>query len=138
MEKAYLAVVQDAPKQSEWTCRLRLAPDANAAGRMRADARHGKQAETQFRVLLGKGQTSLVEARPVTGRTHQIRVHLAESGHPVVGDRLYGPQAATDEAELGLRAVRLAYVDPLTRQHVEIRAPSEEFVRRYGFDLTRP
>ena len=73
-----------------------------------------------------------MEARPVTGRTHQIRVHLAESGLPVVGDKLYGREDA--RLELGLRAVRLAYVDPFTRRRVEIRAPVEPFCREYGFD----
>jgi RluA family pseudouridine synthase len=94
MEKVYLAVVSGVPAQGEWTCRLRLAPDPEAVGRMKTDARHGKEAETYFRVLQGKEQTSLLEARPVTGRTHQIRVHLAESGHPVVGDVLYGVRSA--------------------------------------------
>ena len=75
---------------------------------------------------------SLVEAHPVTGRKHQIRVHLAESGYPVVGDELYGRE--DDQAELGLRAVRLAYVDPFTRRRVEINAPTGEFCHQYGFD----
>jgi len=96
MEKVYLAVVRGAPKQSEWTCRRKLAPDPSARGTMKVDARHGKEAETHFRVLQSDGKTTLVEARPVTGRTHQIRVHLAESGHPVVGDGLYGPEPGKD------------------------------------------
>ena len=58
---------------------------------MKVDARLGKDAETQFRVLQSNQDTSLIEARPLTGRTHQIRVHLADSGHPVLGDALYGP-----------------------------------------------
>ena len=102
---------------------------------MRVDARGGKEAETHFRVLQSKGETALVEARPFTGRTHQIRVHLAESGHPVVGDPLYGPRPARGEKNLGLRAVGLAYVDPFTRRRVEIQAPLEGFVREYGFNL---
>jgi len=137
MEKVYLAVVRGAPRPSEWTCRLKLAPDPNAVGRMKVDARHGKEAETRFRLLQSKGNTSLVEAHPVTGRTHQIRVHLAESGYPVVGDPLYGPRHAKEERALGLRAVRLAYVDPFVRRRVEIRAPLEAFVREYGFDLPK-
>lgn len=133
MEKVYLAVVRGAPVQEQWTCRLKLAPDPEWHGRMRADARHGKTAETHFR-LLEKGQgTSLIEARPLTGRTHQIRVHLAESGFPVVGDGLYGVQRGYRQ-NLGLRAVGLGYRDPFTRRHIRIQAPVEEFCREYGFE----
>jgi 23S rRNA pseudouridine1911/1915/1917 synthase len=172
MEKVYLAVVLGVPGQSEWTCRLKLAPDPEAVGRMTVDARQGKDAETHFRVLQSARGTSLIEARPVTGRTHQIRVHLAESGHAVIGDPLYGSRPATyagtprgkdgplapalspsagergnrrqpfgeprlQGRALGLRAVRLSYVDPFTRHRVDIRAPLEDFVREYGFDIPR-
>ena len=134
MEKVYLAVVSGVPEPREWTCRLKLAPEPKAYGRMKVDAQHGKEAETRFRVLQTEGKTSLVEAHPVTGRTHQIRVHLLKSGHPIVGDRLYGPQAGKAQRELGLRAVRLSYVDPFVRRPVDIRAPLGDFVREYGFE----
>lgn len=135
MEKTYLAVVAGAPPQPEWTCHLKLTPDSNRPGRMRVDARHGKEAETRFRVLQRSGGKSLLEARPRTGRTHQIRVHLLESGYPVVGDAFYG--RASDGFELGLRAVRLAFTDPFTRRRVEIRAPTEGFCREYEFDIPK-
>jgi RluA family pseudouridine synthase len=137
MEKVYLAVVRGLPQPGEWTCRLKLAPEPKAVGRMKVDARHGKEAETHFRVLQSKEGTTLVEAHPVTGRTHQIRVHLAESGYPVVGDPLYGRRPGKEECELGLRAVGLSYVDPFVRRRVEIRAPLEGFVREYGFDIPK-
>jgi 23S rRNA pseudouridine1911/1915/1917 synthase len=138
MEKVYLAVVQGSPKQAEWTSRLSLAPDPGRRGRMIADARHGKAAETHLRVLQAGAGNALIEARPFTGRTHQIRVHLAESGHPVVGDKLYGVRVSRKETHLGLRAARLAYVDPFTHRQVAIQAPVEEFLREYGFDVPRP
>src|SRR5262249_46285424 len=98
MEKVYLAPVRGRPKEAQWTCRLKLAPDPRRRGRMSVDGRHGKPAETAFRVLQALEAFSLVEARPFTGRTHQIRVHLAQSGCPVVGDPLYGPPiAGTDD-----------------------------------------
>ena len=132
MEKTYLAVVTGAPKESEWTCRLKLAPDGRRIGRMKVDGRAGKEAETHFKVLQQRETAALVEARPLTGRTHQIRIHLAESGCPVFADELYGRRQP--RTEMGLRAVRLAYTDPFTRRRVEIRAPVEKFCREYGFD----
>jgi 23S rRNA-/tRNA-specific pseudouridylate synthase len=76
---------------------------------------------------------TLIEARPLTGRTHQIRLHLAKTTGPVVGDDVYGRR--NDGFKLGLRAVRLAFTDPFTRRRIEIRAPIEEFCREYGFDI---
>ena len=146
MEKCYLAVVQGVPKEKEWSCRLPLAPDPNEVGRMKTDA-SGKPAETSFRVLQtspGASPRTLIEARPITGRTHQIRVHLAVSALPVVGDPLYGLDRGQRPARvdpvnpfpLGLRAVELVFTNPFTRCRVCIQAPAEEFLRRFGFSQT--
>ncbi len=135
MAKTYLAVVDGSPREAEWTCELKLAPDPRRTGRMKVDAREGKDAETHFRVLQKRERHALVEARPVTGRTHQIRVHLAEAGLPIIGDELYGRE--NDQTALGLRAVRLAYSDPFTKRRVDIQAPTEKFLREFGFDLPR-
>ncbi len=131
MEKVYWAVVTGAPRQKDWNCSLKLAPDPQQIGKMKVDARAGKEAETHFEVLETRGKFSLVEAKPVTGRTHQIRVHLLESGLPIVGDELYGKREG--KLPLGLRAKELAYADPFTRKRVEIRAPMEEFLEEFGF-----
>jgi RluA family pseudouridine synthase len=90
MEKRYLVVARGRPKQVEWTCREPIGPEPRQIGRMRLDRREGKDAETHFKLLEAGVNTSLLEAHPITGRTHQIRVHLLASGHPVVGDELYG------------------------------------------------
>jgi RluA family pseudouridine synthase len=148
MKKVYLVVVRGIPKQAEWTCTSKLGTDAAHIGRMRVDTRHGKDAETHFRLLqsqpCGRGQTlSLLEAHPLTGRTHQIRVHCAESGCPVVGDELYGAEdprppngGHRTEFPMGLRAVSLAYHDPFNGKRVHITAPKARFLEAFGF--TKP
>jgi 23S rRNA pseudouridine1911/1915/1917 synthase len=134
MEKRYLAIVRGVPVEREWTCRLPLARQTGEKVRMVVDARNGKEAETQFRVLKTAAGQTVVEARPLTGRTHQIRVHLAQAGCPVVGDALYGRAAPKTPLALGLRSVFLAYTDPFRDRRVEIRASADDFLREYGFD----
>ena len=133
MDKVYLAVSRGIPAQNEWICRQRIAPDTRRRGRMRIDARSGKDAETAFRVLGKCGYLALIEARPVTGRTHQIRLHLADSGLPIAGDPLYGDPRDKEKTALGLRAVQLSYRDPFTRRPVSINAPAEAFLAEFGF-----
>lgn len=132
MEKTYLAVAHGVPKQTEWTCRLKIGPDPEERGKMKVDPRGGKEAETSFRVLQTVGNFSLIEARPFTGRTHQIRMHLMAAGHPIIGDEMYG---STTRKEMGLRAIELAFSDPFTKRLIRIRAPIDEFCRKYGFQV---
>jgi RluA family pseudouridine synthase len=143
MEKRYLAVVKGTPKQPEWVCEARLGAAPERIGRVIVDPVEGKEAITCFRLLETRGRQSLVEAAPVTGRTHQIRVHLLHCGHPIVGDELYGGPAARvkrvaarqgEEFPMGLRAVRLRYRDPFRRQPVEITAPTRAFLSAFGFE----
>jgi len=139
MRKTYLAVVRGVPRKSSWSCRIKLSPDPQLHGRMRVDPVTGKDAETEFRVLQSKGDRTLIEASPLTGRTHQIRIHLRESGHPVVGDPMYGPVVVDSlgglrrRFPLGLRSMRLAYQDPYRHRLVDIQAPADRFLRAFGF-----
>lgn len=129
MAKTYLAVVTERPHREEWTCRAPLADRLDRAGRIQIDARHGRPAETVFRVLGRTAGRSLLEARPLTGRTHQIRVHLAEAGCPILGDAVYGgaPSPARDWP-LALRAVALEWAEG------RVAAPAEAFLRGFGVE----
>jgi RluA family pseudouridine synthase len=143
VEKTYLAVVRGIPGKSDWLCQSSLADDTERPGMMKVDLRHGKDAETLFRVLETHRQGplapyALIEARPLTGRTHQIRVHLAASGHPVVGDSLYGGldrevKPTPRLFPLALRAISLAYRNPADKRPVADKAPSRQFLESYGF-----
>ncbi|MCL2557219.1 MAG: RNA pseudouridine synthase [Treponema sp.] len=92
--KRYLAIVRGRPAWKETECDLRLVPDGNKKHMTIVDKFRGKPSLTRFAVLGGAGGFSLVEARPETGRTHQIRAHAAALGFPIACDALYGSPEA--------------------------------------------
>ncbi|MGK0357746.1 MAG: 23S rRNA pseudouridine1911/1915/1917 synthase [Bradymonadia bacterium] len=89
VSKRYHAVVEGQPPDA-WTSDTPLGFATDSAVRIKIGL-GDKAAETRFRVLQRGGRRALVEAIPISGRQHQIRVHLAMAGHPIVGDKLYGP-----------------------------------------------
>jgi RluA family pseudouridine synthase len=91
--KEYLAVVHGRPLWKEEACCLPLVPNGDKLHRTIIDNYRGKPSRTAFTLRCAVGNYSVIEARPETGRTHQIRVHLASLGHPVVCDPLYGKSA---------------------------------------------
>jgi RluA family pseudouridine synthase len=90
VSKSYQALVCGVPDWQEKTVSLPLRPNGDRRHRTVVDPRRGKTAETEFHVLERLGDYSLIEACPHTGRTHQIRAHLAAFGLPILGDVLYG------------------------------------------------
>jgi RluA family pseudouridine synthase len=89
VEKTYLAWVWGHPRPRQGRLDAALGPDRSDRRRMKVDPQ-GRAAATRYRVLAAPRHVALVALSPETGRTHQIRVHLAAAGHPVVGDDLYG------------------------------------------------
>ncbi len=87
--KTYLALAWGRPRPREGRWEWPLGPDRRDRRRMRADP-EGRPALSRYRTLAAASHVSLVELHPETGRTHQLRVHLAQAGHPIVGDDLYG------------------------------------------------
>jgi 23S rRNA pseudouridine1911/1915/1917 synthase len=90
VEKRYIAAVHGRPLWTGTACDLPLVPNGNKKHHTIIDKYQGKKALTRFRLLLSAGNYSILEALPETGRTHQIRVHLASLGYPVACDELYG------------------------------------------------
>lgn len=121
-ERGYLAVVEGQVEAPQGTLESRLTQDRGL--RVRA-ARSGKQAITHYRVLGRRRDTTLLELSLGTGRRQQIRVQLAELGHPIVGDREHGSRR-NPFGRLGLHARRLRFVHPSTGQPVtfESAAPA--------------
>lgn len=132
MHKRYLAVVRGDPKEDQWICQARLGADPKEHGRHRVDPQ-GKDAETHFQVIERAKGLALIEARPVTGRTHQIRLHLVHAALPILGDAMYGTleDRARRNPLMALRAVELDYQDPFLHHRVRITAPTHDFVHQF-------
>jgi RluA family pseudouridine synthase len=88
--KRYVALVQGAPAEDRFATDAKLGPHPVKIGLMRVDPKRGKKARTNFTVLETFSGYALLQCEPLTGRTHQIRVHLRYLGLPIVGDELYG------------------------------------------------
>jgi len=129
VKKRYVALVFGAPP-GQGVTRLALArrEEAPRGPRVAADPR-GRPAETEWRVVRALGEASLVELTPRTGRTHQLRVHLAALGHPILGDDRYGtPQSEGLSRALGVRglalhAAEVAFRHPVSGRPLRIAAP---------------
>lgn len=122
-EKEYLAVVSGKTEKYGTIDRPIYRPDPMKT--LRAVGEQGDRAVTHWETLATDGKISLVRIRLETGRTHQIRVHFASIGMPLVGDSLYG----TDEMKLGhqlLHCVRVSFVHPVTGEKITLEAPMPE------------
>ena len=147
VEKVYLAVVVGR-MEGEGVVDRPVGRHPRDRKRMTVDAPRGRPAVTRWRALQDLGGATLVEVRIDTGRTHQIRVHLASLGHPVVGDPVYGgvrrargladPRVRARllrEAPQALHAWRLAFDHPCTGERLRVEAPPPGTMVRLVTDL---
>lgn len=127
VEKVYLVLVHGEVKREEGLVEQPITRDPVRRVRMTARLGRGRTASTRYRVLRRFPGFTLLEVRPSTGRTHQIRVHLASAGHPVAGDRLYGAPARIEGMPaLGryfLHAQRISFQSLTTGEPVTVEAP---------------
>jgi len=154
--KVYVALARGSANQDSFFCDVKLAPHPVRPGFMRVDAKHGKLSRTEFSVRERFSGYLLIECRPLTGRTHQIRVHLKALGLPMVGDPLYGgnplwlstlkpdykPHRDREEIPLigraALHAEKLTIRHPTSGEQIAIDAPwpkdftvAAKYLRRY-------
>jgi 23S rRNA pseudouridine1911/1915/1917 synthase len=141
VKKTYLALVHGSVRTGRKRITLPIGRHATERKRMGVRTRKGRETETTFQVLRSAPGHSLVEVMPTTGRTHQIRVHLAAIGHPVVGDKLYGGRRERKSRwkvpRHLLHAWKLAFAHPRTGEWVERTASLpldfHDFLKRIGF-----
>ena len=136
--KEYLTVTRGQWEGAGRELRESLHKYVDAKGERRvAVHEEGKEALTRVRVAKTSAAFSLLQVSLVTGRTHQIRVHLAHAGHPVLGDAKYGDFELNRRLEkagvrrLFLHAGRLAFAHPLTREKIELKAPMPAEIRTF-------
>ncbi len=117
VNKTYLALLDGEPANNEGFIDLPIRPDLNDRPRQVVDLKHGKQAITEYRVIERRHDKTLVEFIPLTGRTHQLRVHASHPqglNCPITGDMLYG----TASDRLYLHAKTISFSHPITRENL--------------------
>jgi len=122
VEKIYLAAVEGIPDPREDTISTYLVENAAMRVYSTSDSTKGKWSETRYRVVKTVGNRALLEVALLTGRKHQIRVHLSERGWPVVGDKKYGAKSR-DRERLALHSHRLSFDHPGHGRRVSVTAP---------------
>jgi 23S rRNA pseudouridine1911/1915/1917 synthase len=132
--RRYSALVYGNLKEDKGEIVLQIGRSESDRKKMSTRARKGKEAITRWKVLERFGNTTLIEARLGTGRTHQIRVHFASTGHPVLGDRTYGKKVELEVKSKKkivfprqmLHAELLGFTHPATGKYLEFSSPLPE------------
>jgi tRNA pseudouridine32 synthase/23S rRNA pseudouridine746 synthase/23S rRNA pseudouridine1911/1915/1917 synthase len=126
IERVYVAIIHGRLTEPTGTFRSYLAEDRSLHVKSTANPRKGKEAITHYRTLAAGAQYSMLEITLETGRRNQIRVHLAEAGHPIVGDTMYGAGRENPIGRLALHARHLGFVHPGTGSKLTFEVPIPE------------
>ncbi|MDP1593107.1 MAG: RluA family pseudouridine synthase [Gallionella sp.] len=122
VSKRYVAVVAGVLEEDDGQIDLPIGADWPNRPRQKIDATQGKHSLTLYRVLTRNAETTRLELEPVTGRTHQLRVHMTAIGHPILGDALYGNQASAPR--LLLHAQSLGFPHPVSNMPLRLECPA--------------
>ena len=127
--RRYRAVVHGNLKENTGTIEGTIGRHPTDRKKMAMNVKNGKPAVTHYQVLERLNGYTYVECRLETGRTHQIRVHMAAIGHPLLGDELYGPKKCPVKNLQGqtLHAMVLGFQHPGTKTYMEFTAPLPEY-----------
>ena len=126
--RRYYAIVHGNLKEDEGVIDAPIGRDPNNRKRMAINHKNGKDAVTHYKVLERFGRFTWIECRLETGRTHQIRVHMASIGHPLLGDALYGPAKCPYQLQgQTLHAYVLGFIHPSTGEYMEFQAPLPDY-----------
>lgn len=127
--RKYRAIVHGNLKEDEGTVRGAIGRHPTDRKKMAINERNGKPAVTHYRVLERFGNYTYIECQLETGRTHQIRVHMASIGHPLLGDAVYGSKKCPVKNLQGqtLHAMVLGFIHPRTGAYMEFEAPLPEY-----------
>jgi len=119
VHKVYECIVQGTPSGKQGCITLPIGRDRNRPPRYKVDHESGRFSQTLWRLLATRDGYSRLEIEPRTGRSHQIRVHLASLGHPILGDPLYADASAQHSADrLLLHAQAIQFSHPMTEESV--------------------
>jgi 23S rRNA-/tRNA-specific pseudouridylate synthase len=123
VNKTYLALVNGVVKGKKGVITSRLEAKHRYQGQtIYGSGKKGRVAETHWKVLSLGPKATLLECHPITGRTHQIRVHLKEMGHPILGDMQYGRDVKVACRHL-LHAYKISFPHPITGEQISLKAP---------------
>lgn len=137
VKKTYLALVRGNIKENEAVINMPIGRSSKDRKKMAVDKK-GKEAITEFKVLKKYDGFTYIEVNIKTGRTHQIRVHMAEIGYPIVGDEVYsnGRNPFNVKGQM-LHAKELEFVHPTTKKSVKFEAPLPEYFKNVLKELDK-